>query len=795
VDFNDMRLLDQIAYDLILGDYPRGQNRAKIAEIANGVPPFTEQQVEDNNIEVNFNDLTMTRRLHDARVQMANGLMKTGNYFTVKANRGPKHKRDQWSTIRTQLIGRRMKRSISYYEAMRSKIGLVCLHGISPAAWETEDAWCTRPMGVEDVLIPSNTLLGFSNLPFFVLRRSFTGNELQKLTRGKKTSSGWNMPLVTKIIKWVDEQTTQLRSTNWPEVWAPEKVSERVKQDGGYYLGDQAPTVDCFDIYGYSESEKESGWVRRIILDSWGTPSMVGGAATVSRKSDAIYKNSTKDDFLFSSKERKVGQDWRNILSFQFADLSSVAPFRYHSVRSLGFLLYGICHMQNRMRCKFMESVLEALMPYFEVDSMDDAQRALKLDLVNRGFIDKTMRPVKAADRWQVNEGLVELGMNQNQMLIGDSSGAFAQNRNQTGSDTEKTRFQYMAELQANTAMVGGAMAQAYQYQYFEFEEINRRFCKKNSRDVDVQIVQAESIRQGIPSEMCYSPDAWDVTVERIMGGGNQTMEMQIAGQLMQWIDRLDPDPQRKVLRKSVLAITGDASIADDLVPEEKVMSSSVHDAQLAASGLLLGLPQTLKEGVNHQEYAAELLKSMASQVQKIAKAQNGVATQDQLNGLQDIAGQTIQGQPIQGNGAMAHIALLEKNEGSKQVAKQLGDALGKLMNELKAFAQRMQEQAKAQAKAAQQQNGGPDPKDAAKIQGMQAQAQTKVQIARESAGQRTAQRQIQFQQKIRQDAEKHNLELAKTKREHAANIEKTDLEAAANIRRTGLQSTNGGDE
>lgn len=790
-----MRLLDQLAYDMILGDYPRGLNRAKIAEIANGVPPFTEQQVEDNNIEVNFNDLTMTRRLHDARVQMANGLMKTGNYFTVKCDSGPRHKRDEWSTIRTNLIGKRMKRSIEYYESLRSKIGLLCLHGISPGCWETEDAWSPRPMGVEDVLVPSNTLLGFSNLPFFCLRRSFTGNELQKLTRDTKRSPGWNMPLVKKIIKWVDEQTTQLRSTNWPEVWAPEKVSERVKQDGGYYLGDQAPTVDCFDIYGYSESGHESGWVRRIILDSWGTPSTMGGTPVVSRKSDDIYKDLTGDDFLFSSKERKVGQDWRNILSFQFADLSSVAPFRYHSVRSLGFLLYGICHMQNRMRCKFMESVLEALMPYFEVDSMDDAQRALKLQLVNRGFIDKTMRPVKAGDRWQVNAQLVELGMGQNEGLIGDSTGAFATSRNQAGADTEKTRFQVMAELQSQQAMIGGAMAQAYQYQYFEFEEIHRRFCKKNSRDLDVQIVQAGCLKAGIPSELLYNPDAWELMVERIMGGGNQTMEMQIAGQLMQWIDRLDPDPQRKVLRKSVLAITGDASIAQELVPEERVMSSSVHDAQLAASGLLMGLPQTLKEGVNHQEYAAELMKSMASQIQKIAKAQNGVATPDQLNGLQNAAGQTIQGQPIQGNGAFNHIQLLEKSEGSKKVAKQLGDALGKLMNEMKAFAQRLQEQQKAQAQAAQKQNGGPDPKDAAKIQGTLLTAKTKVQIARESAGQRTAQRQIQFQQKMQQDAEKHNLELAKTKREHVAEIEKKDLEASANIRRTGLQSTNGDGE
>jgi len=40
-------------------------------------------------------------------------------------------------------------------------------------------------------------------------------------------------------------------------------------------------------------------------------------------------------------------------VAFQFADLSAVAPFRYHSVRSLGWLLYAVINLQNRLRCKF----------------------------------------------------------------------------------------------------------------------------------------------------------------------------------------------------------------------------------------------------------------------------------------------------------------------------------------------------------------------------------------------------------------------------------------------------------
>jgi hypothetical protein len=33
-----------------------------------------------------------------------------------------------------------------------------------------------------------------------------------------------------------------------------------------------------------------------------------------------------------------VGDTWQNLITFQYADLSAVAPFRYHSVRSLGWM-------------------------------------------------------------------------------------------------------------------------------------------------------------------------------------------------------------------------------------------------------------------------------------------------------------------------------------------------------------------------------------------------------------------------------------------------------------------------
>src|SRR5271157_3276683 len=251
--FDDARLLDSLSYDLVLGDFPRGLNRARIQELANGYPPYSDAEVEENGIVVNVNDLTHTRLCHDSRAQFNNAFQKTGNYFTCRTDSGPIHKRSQWGGIVTKAANRGLKKSIKYFERQRAKFGMLVLHGISPGVWETEDCVLARPVAVGDTLIPSNTELGFENLPFFMLRRSFTAVELQRLTCKEKCDVGWNMPLVTKVMEWVDKETTTLRSTNWIESWAPERVSERIKEDGGYFMGDQVPTIDCFDIYGYDD--------------------------------------------------------------------------------------------------------------------------------------------------------------------------------------------------------------------------------------------------------------------------------------------------------------------------------------------------------------------------------------------------------------------------------------------------------------------------------------------------------------------------------------------------------------
>jgi hypothetical protein len=763
--FNTTEEVDQICYQMRLGDYPRGKNRALVNNLFNGVPPYTDEEAEKNGIEVNVNFLEPTRLSHDARSQFYDAFLKPGNFFTAHCGAGSASRRAERSQIVTSEISKIMKQSIPYMECMRSKFAMDVLHGISPCAFRDDQLWRPEAIGIEDVLLPSGTLLTMDNLPFFAIRKSYTAPQLIKLTRGAMVDKGWKMDVVDACIKWVDQQAAQMLGNTWPEVWAPEKITERIKGDGGFYASDSVPTIDVFDFYFWSDEGKDAGWRRRIILDAWSTPQPGGASANtvMTRRGDDVFQK-FKGSFLYNPGDRIFARCREEIINWQFADLSAVAPFRYHSVRSLGFLLYSVCHLQNRLRCKFTESVFEQMLIYFRVKNMEDAQRALKVDMFNRGFIDDTIDFIPAGDRYQVDPNLVQLLLNENSNLIAQNSASYTANpRNSGRSNVEKTKFEVMSEVNAMAGLVSAGLTQAYYYQVPEYREIFRRFTASESRDPEVKKFQARCLARGVPEKILYNCDCWDIEPERVMGAGNRTMEMAIAQQLMQFRNLYDPESQRKILHDVTLAITSDPDRADNLVPlNVGQITDSVHDAQLAAGALMQGLPVAVKSGTNHIEYVDTLLATMAALIQR------GARNFDQVMGLQNMA-----------NNIAERVALIAMDPNEKARVKTYGDQLGKLMNALKAQAQQLAEKMQAEGGS----EGGLDEETKAKIQSMLILAQSKADNTAKAHAQRTAQRQIQFEMEQKRKQEQFQLEMQRKQAEAQQDMQIRDAETAVELR------------
>ena len=765
MDFTSASAVESVAWQLRLSDWPRAQNRARLNDLYNGFPPYTDDEQRQNRIATNVNFLEGTKILHDGRRQLTSALTTGNQFFTVNLDYGPKWKRREWGAKITAVINRVMRSSRAYLDTLDSTCASNILHGIGPAIWADPQSWCPDPIGIEDALVPSNTLVSLKNLPFIVIYRQYTGYELYKLTHGANTDGAWNMPLVDQAIAWVDEQARTLNGTTWPETWAPEKMAERIKQDGGLYASDAVPTIDVLDMFFWSDEGRNSGWRRRMVLDAWGSPGVggVGGIAITPRtEGDMPDRNyiGTRNQFLYNPGKRKYADKLDQIIHFQFADCSAVAPFRYHSVRSLGFLLYAVCHLQNRLRCKFNDSVFESLLQYFRVSSPQDAERLSKVDLIDRGIIPEGLNFIPQSDRWQVPDKLAASLLGLNKQTMTDNSASFTQDFDFDAENSRETATRTMAKVNSTAALIGAMLNKVYNQQAFQYQEISRRFCLKNSRDADVRKFRVECLKAGIP-ETALNAACWDVQPVRVIGSGNKMLQVAMADKLLAIRPTLDADAQKQVDRIYILANSDDPALPEQLVPESKHISDSAHDAQAGLGTIMAGLPFTVEDGMNHAEYVEVWLHAMALVVKRI-ETTGGMATPQELQGLQNLA-VNIHGQ----------IAVIAQDKREKPAVKKYTDELTQLSNLVKGYAQRLAEQSKQQS--GQQQM---DPKDQAKIQAIAAQAQVKNKLASESHAQRTAQRQIQFEQQIKQDQQRHAVEIGKRAIETASNLKLNRLKS-----------------
>ncbi len=750
MNFKTADRVASVIEDMKAAEVVRAPNRALINDLYNGVPPYSKTEEDENNILVNINWKEGTTMLHDARRMYESAFLKSGNYFRVNLEAGPVNKRDEWSRIITRNANRPLKRSLPFMEAYRSKFAGVVLHGVGPMAWE--DRWKVIPygFGIEDLLIPTDTYTTFENLYYFAIRKPMKPGELYRKTFGKdkdQRDPGWDMEAVAKILDSYKDLNQNPHQWNFSE--HPEKLAELFKQNGTYYDGDSAPVVWFWDFYFQQEEDEGGKWGRRLMLDQDYVPAEVQSMTSPVR---FIYES---DDFADNLNE---------ILHVQIGDGNNKPPFMYHSIRSVGWINYDVVSMMNRLRCQFTEHVFEQMMMLFRVADPNDRARLEKIVLNNKGIIPEGATIVPNTDRYQIDQNLVNSLMSENKQLMAQATSAYTQDIDD-GTVKERTATEVMAQVNSVNALTASLITYAYLREGHAYREIVRRLCIEGSPDPMAKTFREKCIQEGVPAQF-LDVDEMDIEPEKVIGGGNKTLEIAQVQQMMSVYNRLDPDAQRVALRKFLGAVLDDEKEAAILVPDNSKnrVTDAIHDADLAFGTLMQGVPMRIRQGLNHIEQTEELLKQMAQKI-KMIMGTGGVGTPQDVIGLQNVA-----------NYVQQHIQIIAQDKEEKKRARQYSQMLGKLMNFVKGMAQRQQEAAKKQ----QQQI---DPERAQELQMQQAESQQKIASKRQEGQQKMQLKQLEFQANER----RKNAELAgKMSRDRAqtqANIQTRMIEAATQPR------------
>lgn len=751
MNFTDPSAVWSAVYSMQEASWPRARNRAKINALFNGDPPFTEKEVEENSIGTNVNFLEGTEIIQRARSQFNSAFMRPSKFFNVTIDVGPAWKRREWGTIITNHLNRIMKRSPRYYQTLQDQYAGVVLHGVGPVTWFRDRDWCPKAHGIDDIMIPSGTLRDFSNLGYFAIYTRWTLGELWKQTHGQNVDRGWKMPVVNQVLEYLRNQLGQSNSLRDLSGYQhPEKVEEDWKENSGFYSSDAAPSVYAYDFYYWCEDGDQGSWRRKIILD---------------KSQQQLPENNDTSTLIFDGGKRSYGEEVSRIIHCQYADGAVKPPFRYHSIRSLGYLLYAVTHLQNRVRCKFNDAVFESMMWLFRTASEGDGERIRKVDLHHCGVIPDGLTWVPPNERPVLDPNLVGMALQLNKQLMAEHSSSYVQDVDSAQDPGEpETATAVMARVENSNAMIGAMLTDAFTYERYKQQEIARRFATIDHKEC--KRFRELCVMEGVPPEVFKMFDAWEITPERTLGNGNRTVERAQAQALMGIKDMAEVPPRSKsrIVQLYVSANTDDPSLAREIAPDDEAEpSSAAQMATLAWGTLIDGKPVVIAEAVHPIEYIQTLMVLLDQDLQRI-EAAGGTPPLDRILGLSNVIEHL--------SGRVQQIAV---DPNLKPVVKQFNDALKNAQNLVKAYVQRFEESMKDQ-----QQQG--DPEAMAKIQALLISAESKARISEDGAAQKRRHAEMKFVQDEKRKNEAAQAELQRKAVMTAAEVQVQRVKTRAEI-------------
>lgn len=700
----------------------RASDRAKIDALFNGKRPYTDDECEKHGIVINVNWGEGKRIMRDAMNQLNQALLHPGILFNCTLEAGQMDKRDEWSQKFTANIHKPITRGesgLKHYYVIKNRNATIAMHGIGALLWPNDFRWMPRFVGLEDLLIPTETYCDMGNCRYFAVNQYLVPGELLDIMEGDKVKPGWDKKMIEKILKAMKG----VYSEGVPPTWRdqPEAMTNIWKENRGFYYTDATPKIRVRWFF-WQQIDEPKKWFRKMIL----------------REAYSDVKPS--DGFLFEEKE-PFAENIHEILNLQYGDNNYVAPLKYHSVRGLGVDLYAPIETLNRLRCEFVQSVFEHLKMYFRIQDPSDRDRLKQIVLSQYGVLPEGLQIVPRADRQEIDSNLVQEAMGQLGDIMQTNASSYVANPEDSADSKQRTATE--AQIKANQAnvMVSAMIVSLYLQESFYYHEVVRRFCKRGSRDPEVQEFQKACKADGIPEEYIYDAECWRVVPERVLGGGDKTQAQQQAMAL--WQNRLafDPSVQPTLGRLVWGTLLDDFDKANLLVPVSKPQSTSGTIAAENVFGTLMTGNQTAtRQGIDFDGYVMTLLRMMGAVVQRVMQ-QGGVTTLDELIGLSTV-GQNIQ----------QHIGIISADPKQKQLVKRMSDGLAQIINLVKGIAQRTMQQKSAQQKQAQ-----PDPKAAASAQGAILMAKTKASIAQSAAALKQKQKQVDFAL----DQQRQNLQLA----------------------------------
>lgn len=661
-EFDTVESIRKTVENMQLIENERARDRALIDVLANGERPYSPQEVEEYQVQFNINWGELKTSVRNANAQINSALLFKPTLFTATSIGGAPEKRDEYSQKFTARINKKLKKGKTgrkFQFLIKSRDASVTLHGPGIMYWPND--YCPLPSfcPLENFLVPTDTLLDFSNCTYFDIKTELTPYELYERTHADRVDENWDMDQVNAILEGLEEMGT-LNTNNYNWVQHPEKMQEIFKQNRCYLNSDSVTKVKL--DYFFSK-ENDGNWFLKIFMREG-----IG--------------ESDPDEFVYFN-EQPFADDLDKIIHMQFGDNSLVPPLKIHSVRGIGTDNYSPAWALNMFRSDLFQHAKEQMRMYLRIQDPAANGRENMVNLQQYGILENGISFVPQSERHQIDTDLVDNVIAQCRQNVAENSSSYVQDID-TGTEKEQTLGEAQIRQQTANQNVSTLLTMMYEQETPFYEETVRRWLVPNSGVPEIEKFQKECIADGIPKELMVA-DNWEIEPDKVLGAGDQSLALQQAAALYQARGGFDPRTQRMISRQFVSTLTQDPAKGALYVPDAPDdANSGVLAANDVFGSLMQGMDVAVRGGIEQTSYITTLLTAVGQIVQKIQSTDN-MGTATQVAGLANVL-----------DDAKKHIQIIAADPTQKMQVKQAMDAVGNLENELKGFAQRIQQQKQA---------------------------------------------------------------------------------------------------
>lgn len=651
----------------------RGNNRTKILQSLNGAPPLEDAEAKRLGLAINVNFGRHANLVSQAKRQYMNNFCSGARFYKITLPQAKPEKEAEWSDIITTTLNDILQDSKPFNNLQEYRWNDVVVHGVAAALWDTPEDWCPKFLARDDFRVPTDARTDCENLEWFCYRWPATVGELLDKVFLRK-EEGWNIKAVSAILEGYKNTNVDqtFGSTDW---WRrPEQMADILKQNLGLFTSDALPIIPIFLFY-FKDVDKK--WYRRAMPD---TPAKAKSGEDI-------------DEFLYTD-ENPFCENLQQLLNMQFGDLSFKAPYHIQAIRSVGFALQDACFYDNLTACRHMQHVHENFNIWLQINDPGDKARATSINFNGPvAKIPQSVAILNGNQRHQIDPRQVEMIQAYVQQSLAEKSSSYTQQID-NGTSKEQTAYETGVKVQQVNAQLSGLISKACKEEKFFAKEICRRFCIKTSSNYDVRDFQEKCKDQGVPEEW-LNVARWRVDVETPLGFGNPVLGRASATQLLEIANQGQLSPTAsQYARHTAFSVLFSAKDANILAPfgEQKVTNAQTQ-AESDFATCMWGVMPVIHEELNPQEQIELLLMNLQTVV-NTALQTGGNPPQLSITGMQTVAGHMEK-----------LIQNMSQDPEQKQRVTSYQKALAGMMNEVKAFQQRLQEQQQAQQDAQNQES------------------------------------------------------------------------------------------